>query len=402
MSARLTALTPSDAAELENAGFSAKEITAVDESITISRALAVQSLVEGANGKTLAAGGAVRRESHGKHQGCLRARFEVSTSANIGLFQHGASYPAWIRLSNGGAYQRDDRSEHISRGYAIKVLGVAATPTGTHDFLMITSPRFFIRDLTHYPSFLKSSGGGRLSQIANFLLHLSPDERSVIQHRRALTIRNLLESPGYSAVPYQYGNEVVKYAIAPIGAPPPVEPQPQEPPEGASEDYLEEAMNATLAQSQHAPVCFGFYVQRQGPEDAIDDPTNAWTSPFEEVARLTIPFGQHRGGPFDYQRNDAVAERLAFNPFNAASGSRPLGKINLMRKFVYDDLAAFRRRDLPVLFSRWKANPHDTSVAEAIRDQLKKIDHPEHVSLNIQDVDEPQVDEAFKALGIVE
>ena len=155
-----------------------------------------------ANDGVLSAGGAVRRESHGKHQGALRAAFEVTTDAGIGVFRPGASYPAWIRLSNGGAYQRDDRAEHISRGFAIKLLGMDDTPTRTHDFLFITSPRFFIRELTHYPPFLKSSAEGRPAQFLNFILHMSKDERDVIQHRRRLKVKNLLASPGYSAVPF--------------------------------------------------------------------------------------------------------------------------------------------------------------------------------------------------------
>jgi hypothetical protein len=398
----LAALEPAERNELRQAAFSEDEITAVAQSVSASMVLGVKSFVDEVNDRTSAAGGSIRRESHGKQQGCLRARFEVTTDSGVGVFRSGASYPAWIRLSNGGAYQRDDRHEHISRGFGIKLLDVPDTPTRTHDFLLITSPRFFIENITHYPSFLKSSGEGRPSQIFNFVLHMSGAERDVINHRRALKVRNLLESPGYSAVPYQYGDDVVKYAIAPCALEaPPVMPQPQEPPSDASEDYLEEAMNATLRASAPGPVCFGFYIQRKRAEDSIDNPTRAWEGPFERVARLTIPFGQHRGGPFDYSHNDAEGERMSFDPFNAVPANRPVGKTNLTRKFIYAKLAAFRRRELPELFLRWRADRRDPSVPDEFKREFRQLEDPEAVTPRIQDDRQPEIDDKFHGLGIV-
>jgi hypothetical protein len=396
------ALNHAEEDELRAAGFSDDEVAAVAQSVAASKVLAVKAFVDEANDGTAAVGGEVRRESHGKHQGCLRARFEVTTSANVGIFQQNASYPAWVRLSNGGAYQRDDRQEHISRGFGIKLLNVSGTASHTHDFLFITSPRFFIQKLTHYPSFLRSSAEGRPSQIFNFLLHMNSAERDVIKHRRALKVRNLLESPGYSAVPYQYGDDVVKYAIAPCALDaPPVMPEPHEPPAAATENYLEDAMNQTLLTSERSAVCFHFYVQRKQETDSIDDPTRAWEGPFERVARLTIPFGQHRGGPFDYSRNDTEAERMSFDPFNATAASRPVGKTNLTRKFVYAKLAAFRRRELPELFARWRQDSRDANVPDEIRRELRQLERPEAVHPRIQDEREPEVDDGFRGLGLI-
>src|SRR5262245_1196211 len=78
-------LDPEGRAELLAAGFTVEEIEAVAESITISEALSVRSFVDEANSGELAfpwdANGSissnptVRRESHGKQHGCLRARF---------------------------------------------------------------------------------------------------------------------------------------------------------------------------------------------------------------------------------------------------------------------------------------------------------------------------------------
>ena len=92
----------------------------------------------------------------------------------------------------------------------------------------------------------------------------------------ALKVDNLLDTPGYSAVPYGYGAEVVKYAIAPsrLDAPPAM-PEAQAPPQDASEDYLEDAMNATLLGARQHPVSFGFFIQRRQPDDSIAPPSRA-------------------------------------------------------------------------------------------------------------------------------
>lgn len=390
--------------ELANVGFSGDEINAVAESIAISKVLGVQSFVKEANDGDAKPDSSVRRESHGKAQGCLRAKVEVTTSTGAGVFKSGASYPAWVRLSNGGAYQHDDKSPHISRGWAIKLLDVAASPTGTHDFLFITSPRFFISDIRHYPGFLRSSGNGRLGFFFNLLTNMSFEEKAVIIHRLGLKVSNLLESPEYSAVPYAYGNETVKYAVAPCGSTPPSTPSSKPPPSGASDTYLEEAMNATLASSDPASgVCYSFFVQRPraGGVDSIENPTHAWEGAFEQVAKITIPHGQQRGGEVDYTKNDAECERMAFDPFNTTTASHPVGKTNFTRKFVYAALSEFRRVEMPTIYARWQHNHDDASIPVEYRDELKKLKNPSALAPKVKETKQPTVDDGFTRLGIV-
>jgi hypothetical protein len=388
--------------ELGAAGFSADETKAVAESIAISKVLGVQSFVTEANDGLAKADATIRRESHGKHQGCLRAKVDVTTSANIGAFQKGRSYPAWIRLSNGGAYQKSDGSQHISRGWGVKLLGVDGTATGTHDFLFITSPRFFIKDITHYPGFLKSSGNGRVGFLTNLLFNMSFEEKKVIVHRLGLKVSNLLESPEYSAVPYAFGKEVVKYALAPCGTTPPSTPDSRPPPDGASDDYLEEAMNKTLAASSpDAGVCYSFFVQHAGADDSVENPTNAWEGAFEQVAKITIPHGQQRGGRADYRENEAECERMAFDPFNTTEASAPRAKVNWTRKFVYAALSRFRRVEMPEIYARWQKNHDDGGIPVEYRKELNKLKNPNALAPKVKETHEPDIDDGFKALGIV-
>ena len=395
-------LSGAQIAELRGASFSSEEIDAVAKSVSISEQLGVESFVKEANDGN-AARGIVRRESHGKSQGCLRARVDVTTASGAGVFRPGASYAAWVRLSNGGAYQKDDKSQHISRGWGIKLLDVAGTPNGSQDFLFITSPRFFIRDITHYPGFLKASGNGRLGFAVNLFFGMSGEERDVIFHRIRLKVRNLLESPEYSAVPYRYGSEVVKYALAPCSAgAPPAMPQSQEPPEGSGEDYLEDAMNASLSRGD---VCYAFHVQkpRSDREDPIDNPTKAWEGAFERVATITIPAGQQKGGPSDYTANADECERMAFDPWNATRENQPVGKTNWTRKAVYGALADFRRVELPQIYEKWLANKEDPTIKREIRRELGRLRTPASVAPpTVKATHEPGIDDGFRTLGIVQ
>ncbi|HVH43268.1 MAG TPA: hypothetical protein VM925_13025 [Labilithrix sp.] len=399
------ALDESAMRELASVGFTPEETKAVAESIAISKLLGVQSFVSEANDGYSASAASVRRESHGKHQGCLRAKVDVTTAPGAGAFQKGTSYPAWIRLSNGGAYQRDDKSKHISRGWGIKLLGVEGTPTGTHDFLFITSPRFFIHDIRHYPGFLKASGNGRLGFVWNLLTNMSWEEKQVIIHRLGLEVSNLLESPQYSAVPYEYGSERVKYAVAPCGDSPPTTPVSRPPPDGSSDDYLEEAMNATLESADSAKgVCYSFFIQRSRSEsqDPIDNPTQAWEGAFEQVATITIPHSQQRGARADYRQNDAECERMAFDPFNTTDASRPLGKTNWTRKFVYAAHNRFRRVEMPDIYARWQQNHDDRSIPIEYRKELRKLRDPKALAPKVKDTSEPVIDDGFRKLGIVQ
>ena len=102
----------------------------------------------------------VRRGQHPKHHGCVRAEFVVEPDLpeeyRVGLFREPKTFPAWIRFSNGG--QQDDRKAD-AHGMAVKLMGVDGPKAldgedgATHDFVMVDSPVFFIRDAVDYGAF---------------------------------------------------------------------------------------------------------------------------------------------------------------------------------------------------------------------------------------------------------
>ena len=99
-----------------------------------------------------------RRGQHPKPHGCVRATFQVldviPTRYKVGLFAKPATYDALIRFSSGP--QLKD-TEPGAQGMSIKLVGVPGAKilegeedAGTHDFIMIDGPVFFVRDTQSY------------------------------------------------------------------------------------------------------------------------------------------------------------------------------------------------------------------------------------------------------------
>jgi hypothetical protein len=403
-------LTTEQAVELVRAGFKPDEVKAVSDSIEISEWLAVQSFVDDANAGQLPSNPLLRRESHGKGQGCLRADFQIFNARAFGL-EGLRRYPVWIRLSNGGIYQRDDRNKHISRGWGIKLMDVAETPTHTFDFVMLSSPIFFISDITHYPGFLKSTGEGKIGLAEELLFGMNWDEKVVVARRLMQKVANLLDMPLYSAVPYRYSSPeaVAKYALAPCNVDQPPFYPPSVSPASDDPDYLELAMNQSLeGASATKPLCYFFYAQRPNlnsengnQSDSIDNPTHEWKGKFERVARITIPAGQHRGGAWDYRKNKSECERMAFSPWNSTTEAEPIGKVNWSRRYVYSALANFRRNEFPKIYQTWLTDHDSPLIREDIRRELARLSvYPTAITPRTQDATEPSIDEGFKALNI--
>ncbi|SVD71111.1 uncharacterized protein METZ01_LOCUS423965, partial [marine metagenome] len=110
--------------------------------------------------------GHVKRDAHTKSHGCVKAEFSVlenlSEDLAKGVFIPGKTYPAWIRYSNGKANPARADIKGDGRGMAIKLLGIEGETllardkmSGTQDFVMMSTPVFFIDDPEDYLSLMK-------------------------------------------------------------------------------------------------------------------------------------------------------------------------------------------------------------------------------------------------------
>jgi len=292
---------------------------------------------------------AAHRDAHHKHHGCVRAKLDVESSLPSHLqspvFRPGASYPAWVRYSNGSGSSQDDH-EGDGRGMAIKLLDVpgakildgADRNATTQDFLLINHRQFFVRNAHDYVAFQQAitENGSPLRYFFPSLNPFSARVREMVI-ARAITkkkMANPLSAAYFSMAPLLFKNRAVKVAALPCAG---EAEAPRDLP--SSPNFLREALVDTL---RAGSACFDFAVQVQDDAEQmpVEDPTVEWderVSPFVKVARLTIDAQE-----LDTPARMAHCENLSFTPWHAVPEHRPLGGINRTRKVVYETIARLR------------------------------------------------------------
>lgn len=286
------------------------------------------------------AGQLMRRDAHPKMHGVVKAEFTVEPGIaepwRVGIFREPRTYQAWIRFSNQNADIQSDLKGDI-RGMAIKLMGVSGDKlfqpdpeARTHDFILITTPKFVTRDVAEFDTLIKAMMAGTLPMLWFFATHWRATWNLVTASKKIgspLTVRY------WSPTPYLFGSDAVKYSA-----------QPSVPvddciPADAGPDYLRQAMVGQLGRGE---VCFDFLVQKQVDAQAmpIEDPGVEWSealSPFHKLATIRIPMQE-----FDSEEQRTFGENLSYNPWRCLPEHRPLGGINRARRFVYDAISRFR------------------------------------------------------------
>ncbi len=295
-------------------------------------------------------------KSHGLVRGELVVKADVPGDLRHGLFRDPeAKYPAVVRFSNGRYADDNDEGAH---GMAIKLLGIQGSKLlprerdeTTHDFILMDSPAFFIRDAAEYAEFLEINRAvvfrfaqgpvwfrrapARLREVAMFLRfkRWNRDVAGRLKGVRKPAPGSPLAIAYHSCTPYALGEHAIRFRAVP--AP---ENGPETPPAGKrSENFLREAMAAHL---KDGPARFSFQVQTNPDRQLVEDPTVAWSEekfPFKTVATLEIPSQE-----FDTAKVRELDESLSFTPWHALKDHRPLGGINRARRATYEALSARR------------------------------------------------------------
>ncbi|MCZ6841492.1 MAG: catalase family protein [SAR324 cluster bacterium] len=304
------------------------------------------------------------RGVHPKSHGCVKAQFEVLPDLDeqfqVGLFaQAGKKYDALIRFSNASVRVEPDLKGDAngSRGMAIKVLGVEGTVLiddqgkENQDFLMINTPAFAFANVEDYLRLTKiileyNDVPDRFFAPLQFDVPGITGEQKlrilnsfkIVQIIKAKPVANPLDVQYFSAAPFLFGpDRVMKFSAAPEGG-----EKPQVLPGNPSDDYLREALTATL--EGNVDVVFDFKVQVRGKEEGlgIEDATSIWDDkqfPFVNMAKITIRAPQR-----DINTPKALerCENLVFNPWHSLAAHQPLGGVNRLRKPVYLSSAEHR------------------------------------------------------------
>lgn len=244
-------------------------------------------------------------------------------------FRRGASLPAIVRLSNASGMPQSDVAPDM-RGVALRL----QTPQGTsHDLLMTNFPVSHARNARQFVEFAVIASGDR-SQIAPRMLEKfgkEETERMLANIKQGLRPCASLATERYwSRGAILWGDAgPVRFNIRPTddALPAPVVA------DGAP-DGLRMELEERLKKSD---IKFRLALQRFVDEGTtpIEDGATEWTeqaAPSVDVATLIIPQRDLSAAPVS--SSDEV-DRVAFNPWNAPAGFRPLGNLNRARRVVY-------------------------------------------------------------------
>ena len=291
--------------------------------------------------------GTARRDAHPKAHGCVTAtlniRDDLPPELTGGVFQPGASYQAVVRFSNGSPNATAPDIKGGTRGMAVKLFGVPgrklmADPGNpdVQDFIMMSSPFFFINSARDYARFRDAVHSRKIPQILQmpFYLGLRGSLNAIRMLRQK--IANPLQTRYWSVVPSQLGTgdarQAVKFSARPIG------PTHGTIPAKPGPNFLRAAMARTLAAGAYK---MEFLIQRRGDTDlSVEDCVREWPetrAPFESVGILTI----HQQN-FDTHERDTYCENQSFNPWHSLKAHRPLGAINRTRRVVYQAISELR------------------------------------------------------------
>lgn len=284
--------------------------------------------------------GKLKRAFHAKSIGLVQAELEVKkelpNELRVGIFSEEASYPAWIRFTNGSATVSPDDLTKGMFGMAIKVKGISSVDgPKDQDIILLTSPIFVPGTCPWQLNGVKSVLGNALTKLANIalLLILFPMKGFKFLGNRIKT-PNVLEETYYSCTPYGFGdNHAIKWRARPlktITSSMPDQPQ---------YDFLSKRLAEDLSESGKEPIAFELAVQFQETEttEPIDDTSVEWKTIFHPIAILKIS----KQNP-DTPARKEEDQKTSFSPGNAIREHRPLGSVNLIRAQVYKTLAKDR------------------------------------------------------------
>jgi len=288
--------------------------------------------------------GGAQRFGNTKTFGVLRGTLIVLPGlpdhARRGFLAQSRSFPAWVRFSGPGPYAPPDLEDYGQCSVGIKLMDVPGPKLlddeqRTQDLLLVSPASFVTPDIRENAKLqrwvrAKAPLGYAINPGDTHLLHL------VMQLLYSPVHANPLEVQYYSNVPFLLGDgQAVQYSLRPV--PPARTPIPAQP----GENYLRDAMVATLAAGEWA---FDLMVQVQTDPHRmpVEDATVKWPerlSPYVPVARLRLPAQR-----FDSDTQLAFADALRYNPWHCLPEHRPLGSSNRARRRMYSELAALRQQ----------------------------------------------------------
>lgn len=278
------------------------------------------------------------RALHRKQLLAARAQFTVFKDlpdfARQGLFAAPGTFPAWVRLSNGGMDKAADTQPDI-RGFAFAVQGLKGASAlgsgqaGSQGFALINQEKFAFPKSDEFVDFVIVAGQGKGALlkylIKRYGLIAGPARLLAMVRNFSRPFSGFAHQDFFSAAPIACGPYAVRVRLRPGEGNGPTDPK-------ANLDW-----GADLARrlKQH-PLSYTLELQpfvneKQTP---IEDASVDWPSPYTAVGRLELPV-QDIASPEGLKLAEEAEASSQFDPWSALADHRPLGDVMRARKVVY-------------------------------------------------------------------
>lgn len=273
------------------------------------------------------------RALHRKQLAAVRAQFEVLDNlpahARHGLFAAPGRFPAWVRLSNGGADRLGDARPDI-RGFSFKVFGPAgpAALGGTatsQDFLLINHAAFSFATAEEFVNLALAAiaGPGKLLRYLAGRYGLLGALKQIKKFAGTVgkPFSGFATEPFFSAAPFACGPYAARARLLPAN----LDKHPE-----ARKDWGGDFLRRAAA----GPLQFDFQLQFFVDEalTPIENPTVDWpesVAPYQTVGRLVV-------ARQDVDRTfSAEVDAGRFDIWGGLAAHRPLGEIMRARKSAY-------------------------------------------------------------------
>lgn len=280
-------------------------------------------------------GRALHYKAHAGVRAELHTRAGLPGPLAVGIFAGAASYPAYVRFSNGAGRAQADRTGDV-RGLALKVVGVPGKKlipgledAKTQDFLLIKTPTTPFRHAREFVAVLRVADNPL--QLVPMMVRLGPGR--VLKMLRKLVASLKVPVPSvaplryWSALPTQWGVHAARTSLTPV--------------DSAADGRGEgpDALRGDLAQRLRAgPLRYTLSAQLYvDPERTpIEDASVDWSesdSPYVPVADLVLP--QQDISSEAGTELGSFVEQLSFDPWHAPVEFRPLGNMMRARNHAY-------------------------------------------------------------------
>lgn len=284
--------------------------------------------------------GELKRMFHPKMHGLVKARFiipdKLPAQLKKGLFEKPAEYDAWVRFSNANRFPEKDWQKNI-RGMAIKLMGVEEEKLLAHekqaktfDFLLASHPTLQTGSVKDLYKFMKAFTGSKLGFLWYSLTHPRKTWHSFQQFDFCT---NLFSEKYFSMSAYRFSiGPAVKYAVFPNSK------TMDSGVDKSDDNFLNTRLIRDLKTSE-MKMDFMIQFQEDPKKMPVEDPRVEWKSSFYKIAEISFPIQE-----FNNKAQREYGENLSFTPWHSIEAHRPLGAPNRARKFVYEALSDFRRK----------------------------------------------------------